>query len=65
MSNLGKSLEFEGGTVEDAIKNALVTMKVPRERLNIKVVCEERRGLFGMEGASPAKIKVSLRIIKT
>ena len=56
-----KSLEIEGCTVEDAIKKALGIFKVPRESLSIKVLCEEQKGLFGMEGAKPAKIKVSLK----
>jgi len=56
-----KNMTFEGGTVEDAIKNALETLKVSREDIKIKIVCEEKKGLFGMEGAKPAKIKVSLK----
>jgi hypothetical protein len=29
--------------------------------LIVKVVCEEQKGLFGMEGAKPAKIKVIIK----
>jgi hypothetical protein len=29
--------------------------------LDIKIVCEEQRGLFGMQGAMAAKIKVILK----
>lgn len=54
-----KSQEFEGSTVDEAIKKAISSMGVSRENLNIKIVCEEKKGLFGMQGASPAKIKVS------
>jgi len=61
MVSLSKSYEFEGGTVEDAIKNALATLSVSRETINVKVVCEEQKGLFGMEGVSPAKIKVTIK----
>ena len=53
--------EFEGATVEDAIKKALKTLKVSRDDIVVKIVCEEKRGLFGMEGAKPAKIKVQLK----
>lgn len=56
-----KSIEIEGSTVEDAIKKALKVFDVSREALNIKVMCEEKRGLFGMAGAKPAKIKVTLK----
>lgn len=53
--------EFEGINVEDAIKKALLNLDVTREAIDIKVVCEEKRGLFGMKGAKPAKIKVFLK----
>ena len=55
------SIEVEGNTVEDAIKKALEILKVPKEDVEIKVVCEEQKGLFGMEGAKLAKIKVILK----
>ena len=54
-----QSVEFEGADVEDAIEKAVKHFAAPREMLNIKIVCEEKKGLFGMEGAKPAKIKVS------
>jgi predicted RNA-binding protein Jag len=65
MTESAKSTEFEGGTVEAAIKKAVKTLNVSRETLNITIVCEEQRGLFGMTGAKTAKIKVSTKIKKT
>lgn len=59
--NLNKSIEIEGKTVEDAIKKALKFFNVSRDEINVKIVSEEKRGLFGMEGAKPAKIIVSLK----
>ena len=56
-----KFFEFDGKTVDDAIKKAVKFLKMPRESLNVKVVCEEQKGLFGMEGAKLAKIKVFLK----
>ena len=56
-----KSIEVEGGTVEEAIQKALDVLKVSREDVQVKVVCEEKKGLFGMEGAKPAKIKVTIK----
>lgn len=53
-----KEIEFEGKTVEDAIKNALKELDVKRDQVDVRVVCEEQKGLFGMEGAKLAKIKV-------
>ncbi len=53
--------EFEGKTVEEAIKKASAELRVPRDQMNVKVVCEEKKGLFGMRGAKMAKIKVILK----
>lgn len=58
---MSRAREFEGSTVEIAIENALRELKVSREEIEVKVVCEEQKGLFGMEGAKPAKIKVFLK----
>ncbi len=57
--NKSKGFEFEGCTVEDAIKKAVDQMGVSRDEITVKIVCEEKKGLFGMEGAKPAKIKVT------
>lgn len=56
-----KSIEVEGDTVEGAIKKAAESLDVSREQICVKVVCEEKKGLFGMRGAKPAKIRVSLK----
>ena len=54
-------VEVEGNTVEDAIKKALRLLNVSRNEVKIRVVCEEKKGIFGMEGEKPAKIKVTLK----
>lgn len=56
-----KSIEIEGGTVEEAIEKAMKLLGASRDDIVVKIVCEEKKGLFGMEGAKPAKIKVSLK----
>lgn len=67
MSNNGadnkekKSFEFVGGTIDEAIKKAMNELQVKREDIIVKVVSEEKKGLFGMEGANPAKIRVTLK----
>lgn len=53
--------EFEGNTLDEAVKKAVLKLGVPKSRLDIKVVCEEKRGLFGMQGAKTAKIKVTIK----
>ncbi len=60
-----QSVEFEGVDVEEAINKAIKHFAVARETLSIKIVCEEKKGLFGMKGAKLAKIKVSLKAIQS
>lgn len=55
------SIEVEGKTVKEAIKKALAELKLPRQCLKIEVLCEEEKGLFGMPGAKPAKIRASIK----
>ena len=57
----GHAKEFEGTTVEEAIQKAVAQLQVPKEKMDVKVVCEEKKGLFGMRGAKLAKIKVILK----
>ncbi len=63
MENIkGKSIEIEikGKTIEEAVEKAVVLLKVPRSQIKVKVLSEEQKGLFGMGGAKPAKIRVSV-----
>ncbi len=53
------SIEVEGRTIEEAIKKALKQLKLPRDKVKIEVLSEEKRGLFGMPGAKPAKVRVT------
>jgi spoIIIJ-associated protein len=53
-------IEIEGKTVEEAVKKALKELRLKREQVKIEVLCEEEKGLFGMPGAKPAKVRVSL-----
>ncbi|MFC1804362.1 Jag N-terminal domain-containing protein [Candidatus Omnitrophota bacterium] len=55
------SIEIEGKSVEEAVEKALKELKVPRSRVMITVLSEEEKGLFGMEGARPAKVRVSIK----
>jgi spoIIIJ-associated protein len=59
--NFPKSVEVEGSTVEDAIKKALKLLNVSRDDIFVKIVSEEQKGLFGMEGARPAKVIVVMK----
>jgi spoIIIJ-associated protein len=54
------SIQVEGRTVEEAIRKALKVFKLPRKKIKIEVLSEEQKGLFGMPGAKPAKVKASI-----
>jgi predicted RNA-binding protein Jag len=54
------SIEVEGRTVEEAVKKALKALKIERSKVKIAVLSEEEKGLFGMAGAKPAKVRVSV-----
>ncbi|MBL7070365.1 MAG: Jag N-terminal domain-containing protein [Candidatus Omnitrophica bacterium] len=56
-----KSIEIEGGTVEEAVKKALEELQISRDRVKIEILSEEKKGLFGMPGAKPAKVRVSIK----
>jgi len=58
--NKKTSVDIEGKTVEEAIKLALQELKLPRNKVKIEVLSEEEKGLFGMAGAKPAKVRVSV-----
>ncbi len=55
-----RSIEIEGKTVEEAIKKALQQLQLPRNKVKIEVLSEEAKGLFGMPGAKPAMVRVSV-----
>ena len=55
------SIEIEGRTVEEAVKKALKELKLQRDQIKIEVLVEEEKGLFGMPGAKPAKVRVSIK----
>jgi len=52
-------IEVEGKTVEEAIERALKELRLPRDKVKIEVLSEEVKGLFGMPGAKPARVRVS------
>lgn len=54
-------IEVEGKTTAEAIQKALKLLNAGRDDVNIEIMCEEEKGLFGMEGAKMAKVKVSLK----
>ena len=53
-------VEVEGRTIEEAIEKALQMLQLPRKKVKITVLSEEKKGLFGMPGARPAKVRVAV-----
>jgi spoIIIJ-associated protein len=68
MENIKKKdvgFDFEGKTIEEAVQKAVVQLKTSKANMRIRVVSEEQKGLFGMSGAKPARIRVDLIEPKT
>ncbi|RKY42155.1 MAG: hypothetical protein DRP85_03845 [Candidatus Makaraimicrobium thalassicum] len=63
-SSPAKTIEVEAISVEDAIRKALNMLNAKEQEVSIEVLKEENKGLFGMEGAELAKIKVTLELRK-
>lgn len=55
------SIEAEGATPAEAIKKALVILGLTKKEVKVKILSEENRGLFGMEGTRLAKVRVTRR----
>lgn len=55
-----KSIEVKAETTEAAIKKALKALHASKKEVRITVLQEEHKGLFGLEGAKPAKIRATL-----
>jgi spoIIIJ-associated protein len=51
-------VEADGKTVQEAVEKALKELKVRRNE--VKILCDEEKGLFGMPGAKLAKVRVTL-----
>ena len=54
-------IEIEAKTTQEAIRIALEKLKTKKENVEIKILREEHKGLFGMEGAELAKIKAIIK----
>ena len=57
-----KQVTATGQTVEEAVKSALAQLKTTKDRADISIVDEGKRGIFGIFGSRPAVVKVSVII---
>ena len=55
-----KSLTIEKATVDEAVKAALEELKAEKEEVEIDVINEPSKGLFGLIGSKNAKVKVTV-----
>ena len=55
-----KTVEVEGKTIKEAINKALQKLNATEQEVTIEVLKEEQKGLFGMQGAETAKVRVTL-----
>lgn len=54
------SVEVEASTPTEAIRKALTILKASRKEVKVRILSEERKGLFGMAGNQQAKVKVTI-----
>ena len=54
-----KSIDVTGKTIDEAKTNALSQLGLSEDEVSIEVLDRGKQGLFGLFGASPAKIRVS------
>ena len=55
-----QSIESEGDTIDQAIENALQVLKLERDRVEIEILADATRGLFGF-GGKPARVRAVVR----
>lgn len=55
-----KNVTIERATVEEAVKAALEELKAERNEVEIEVINEASKGLFGLIGSKNAKVKVTV-----
>ena len=56
-----KEVEVEGKSAKEAIEIALKKLRARKDEVEVKILREEHKGLFGMEGSESAKVKVILK----
>ena len=57
-------LEVEAKTAQEAIKIALHKLHAERRDVDIQLLREENKGLFSMQGAKLAKVRVKKKLQK-
>ena len=55
-----KQTTATGQTVKEAVESALAQLQITEDRADISIVDEGKKGIFGIFGARPAVVKVSV-----
>lgn len=56
-----KVLEMTGKTVEDVLKDALLELKVEKDKVEVEILDSGSKGFFNLIGTRPAKIRVKVK----
>jgi spoIIIJ-associated protein len=48
-------------TVDDAVESALIELNISRDEVEIEIIEEPSKGLFGFIGSKPARVKVKVK----
>jgi spoIIIJ-associated protein len=57
-----KQVTATGQTVEEAVKSALAQLKTTKDRTDISIIDEGKKGIFGIFGSRPAVVKVTVKV---
>jgi spoIIIJ-associated protein len=57
-----KQITATGQTVEEAVESALSQLQMTKDRTEIQIVDEGKKGIFGIFGHRPAVVKVTVKI---
>jgi spoIIIJ-associated protein len=57
-----KQVTATGQTVEEAVESALAQLKTTKDRADVDIIDEGKKGIFGIFGSRPAVVKVTLVI---
>ncbi|WHY67134.1 RNA-binding cell elongation regulator Jag/EloR [Neobacillus sp. SuZ13] len=57
-----KQVTATGQTVEEAVKSALAQLQTSKDRTDIDIIDEGKKGIFGIFGSRPAVVKVTVII---
>lgn len=57
-----KQVTATGQTVDEAVESALAQLNTTRDRTDIQIIDEGKKGIFGIFGTKPAVVKVTVKI---